>query len=135
MLENTSKENATKKFLEYLGILKEEALAICDGKNDISMFENVKYKIAMKNAIPEIEARADYITESNSNDRVGKVLRKIIRLQEEKMKIGIDMDNTICSTSEKILEYQEEFIKQEKISSNTLWKNDWYKTKFLNIYL
>ena len=51
------------------------------------------------------------------------------------MNIGIDMDNTVCSTSEKILEYQEKFIKQEKISSNTLWKDDSYKTKFLNIYL
>jgi hypothetical protein len=51
------------------------------------------------------------------------------------MNIGIDMDNTICSTSEKILEYQEKFIKQEKISSDTLWKDDSYKTKFLNIYL
>ena len=89
----------------------------------------------MKNAIPEIKVRADYITESNNNDGDGKVLKRIIRMQEEKMNIGIDMDNTICSTSEKILEYQEKFIKQEKISSDTLWKNNWYKTKFLNIYL
>lgn len=78
--KNTSKGNASKQLLEYLGILKEEALAICDGKNDISLFENVKYKIAMENAIPEIKARADYITESNNNDGVGKVLRRIIRM-------------------------------------------------------
>ena len=36
------------------------------------------------------------------------------------MNIGIDMDNTICSTGEKILEYQEKFIKQEKINSDIL---------------
>ena len=59
---------------------KEEALAICDGRNDISLFENVKYKIAMKNAIPEIKVRADYITESNNNDGDGKVLKRIIRM-------------------------------------------------------
>lgn len=51
------------------------------------------------------------------------------------MNIGIDMDNTICSTSEKILEYQEKFIKQEKINSDILWEDALYKTKFLNIYL
>jgi len=51
------------------------------------------------------------------------------------MNIGIDMDNTICSTSEKILEYEEKFIKQEKISSDILWEDALYKTKFLNIYL
>ena len=78
--KNTSKGNASKQLLEYLGILKEEALAICDGKNDISLFENVKYKIAMENAIPEIKARADYITESYNNDGVGRVLRQIIRM-------------------------------------------------------
>ena len=78
--KNTSKGNASKQLLEYLGTLKEEALAICDGKNDISLFENVKYKIAMENAIPEIKARADYITESNNNDGVGRVLRQIIRM-------------------------------------------------------
>lgn len=78
--KNTNKGNATKKLLEYLGISKEEALAICDSKNDISLFENVKYKIAMGNAIPEIKAKADYITESNNNDGVGKVLRQIIKM-------------------------------------------------------
>lgn len=51
------------------------------------------------------------------------------------MNIGIDMDNTICSTSEKILEYQEKFIKKEKISSDVLWKNNSYKDKFLSLYL
>ena len=54
---------------------------------------------------------------------------------EEKINIGIDMDSTICSTSEKILEYQKKFIKQEKINSDMLCKDDLYKTKFLNIYL
>ena len=29
-------------------------------------------------------------------------------MEREKMNIGIDMDNTICSTGEKILEYQVE---------------------------
>ena len=34
----------------------------------------------MKNAIPEIKVRADYITESNNNDGDGKVLKRIIRM-------------------------------------------------------
>lgn len=51
------------------------------------------------------------------------------------MKIGIDMDNTICSTNERIDFYQKKFIKEENITINQLWDNNYYKTKFLNLYL
>ena len=47
------------------------------------------------------------------------------------MKIGIDMDNTICSTNEKILEYQNKYIKKEKISQEILWNIQENKEKFL----
>ena len=41
-------------------------------------------------------------------------LRQIIKTLEEKINIGIDMDSTICSTSEKILEYQKKVYKTRK---------------------
>jgi hypothetical protein len=51
------------------------------------------------------------------------------------MKIGLDMDNTICSTSEKVTEYEEIFIKDNNIDSYTLWHNNYYTNSFLNEYL
>lgn len=51
------------------------------------------------------------------------------------MIVGVDLDNTITNTNEKILEYQEKFMKEEKISSNMLWNDVSYKEKFFNLYL
>ena len=51
------------------------------------------------------------------------------------MKIGIDMDDTICSTKESIIKYQNIFIKDKNISSDELWNNNIYKDEFLNKYL
>lgn len=51
------------------------------------------------------------------------------------MKIGIDMDDTICSTKESIIKYQNIFIKDKNISSDELWNNNTYKDEFLNKYL
>ena len=51
------------------------------------------------------------------------------------MKIGIDMDNTICSTIEKINEYQNEFVKNKNITVDDLWNSVINKEKFLEKYL
>ena len=51
------------------------------------------------------------------------------------MKIGIDMDDTICSTKESIIKYQNIFIKDKNISLEELWNNNTYKDEFLNKYL
>lgn len=45
------------------------------------------------------------------------------------------MDNTICSTIEKIKEYQDKFVKKEKISLDSLWNIQKNKEKFLKKYL
>lgn len=51
------------------------------------------------------------------------------------MKIGIDMDNTICSTNEKIEVYENIFIKENNITINKLWNDNYYANLFLNKYL
>ena len=51
------------------------------------------------------------------------------------MIIGVDMDNTICSTSEKILEYEKEFLLEKNIDSTKLWEDTNLKEEFLNKYL
>ena len=44
------KGEGVKKVLEYFHITKENAMAIGDDLQDIEMFAEVKYKVAMKNA-------------------------------------------------------------------------------------
>ena len=51
------------------------------------------------------------------------------------MNIGVDMDNTICSTSEKILEYEEKFLIQKNVDNKKLWDNEEIRNEFLNTYL
>ena len=51
------------------------------------------------------------------------------------MRIGIDMDNTICSTNEKVAEYENKFIKDNNITIDKLWSDNNYVSMFLNKYL
>lgn len=51
------------------------------------------------------------------------------------MKIGIDMDNTLCSTDKKVGEYENIFTNNHNIDSYTIWHNNYYFNLFLNEYL
>lgn len=75
---NSNKGIAVKKLLEILGIKKEETIAIGDDNNDLSMFEQVGYKVAMGNAIDIVKENADEITLSNDEDGVAVYLEKLL---------------------------------------------------------
>lgn len=66
--------------LEILNIKKEEAIAIGDDNNDLSMFEQVGYKVAMENAIDSVKQKADEITLSNDEDGVAIFLDKLLKV-------------------------------------------------------
>lgn len=68
----------SKKLLEILDIKKEEAIAIGDDNNDLSMFEQVGYKIAVSNAIDIVKEKADEITLSNDENGVAVFLEKLL---------------------------------------------------------
>lgn len=75
--ENTSKGNAIKYFRELLNIGIENCIAIGDGNNDISMFNECGYRVAMKNAMPGLKKIADYITDDNNHDGIAKYLEML----------------------------------------------------------
>ena len=64
--------------LDKLNISKENALAIGDDIQDISMFEEVKYAVAVDNAKDEVKNRATHITKSVTHHGVRDILRKLI---------------------------------------------------------
>ncbi|MBC7336377.1 MAG: HAD-IIB family hydrolase, partial [Clostridia bacterium] len=65
----------------YLGILREEVMAIGDSYNDLEMFRYAGFAVAMGNARPEIKAAAHYVAASNEEDGVARVLEEFILRQ------------------------------------------------------
>lgn len=78
MAKSTSKGNALKKICDYYGIDRNEIISIGDNENDISMIEFAGLGVAMGNAEQIVKNIADYITTTNEEDGVAKVIEKYI---------------------------------------------------------
>ena len=59
-------------------IRQEEVIACGDESNDYSMIKYAGLGVAMGNAIDKVKAAANYITDTNDNDGVAKVIEKFI---------------------------------------------------------
>ena len=68
------KGTSIKKLCEILNIDKNKTIALGDYDNDISMFKAAKVGIAVKNACTEALAAADFVTVSNEENAVAKVI-------------------------------------------------------------
>lgn len=68
------KGTAILKLCEYLNIDVNKTIAVGDYDNDISMFKAAGVGIAVKNACKEALAAADYITVSNEESAIAKVI-------------------------------------------------------------
>ena len=57
----------------------DSTIAVGDEQNDISMIQEAHIGIAVKNAIPEAKAVADYVTENDNNhDAIAEVIEKFV---------------------------------------------------------
>lgn len=62
---------------QFLGVPIENAIAIGDEENDISMIQKAGVGVAMKNAVQHVKDAADYVTEhDNNHDGVAEVIEK-----------------------------------------------------------
>lgn len=61
-----------------LGLTMENVMAIGDSLNDIKMIQEAGIGIAMDNAQEAVQKVADYMTDTNNNDGVGKAIKKFI---------------------------------------------------------
>lgn len=59
----------------YLGITAEETMAFGDGGNDTPMLRHAGVGVAMGNALPDVQAAADYVTATVDDDGVERALR------------------------------------------------------------
>lgn len=75
--KNVDKWYALKFLMSKLNIKKEEIVTIGDNINDKKMIEEAGLGVAMGQSAPLIKAVADYITDSNEEEGVAKILEKI----------------------------------------------------------
>lgn len=73
-----SKASGIRFMSKYLGIPKEDIMAIGDSENDIEMLKEAGFGIAMGNALDEVIAVADDVTTSNDEDGVAKAIEKYL---------------------------------------------------------
>ncbi|MGL5479046.1 MAG: Cof-type HAD-IIB family hydrolase [Clostridium sp.] len=76
--KGVSKGRAVKVLGEKYGVKREEIICIGDNENDISMIEYAGLGIAMGNGIDKLKEKADYITDTNIKDGVGKAVKKFV---------------------------------------------------------
>lgn len=80
----TSKGYGIKRICKILNIKREDTIAIGDDYNDISMFQEVGYSVAVGNANEEVKSYANEITKTNNEDGVACFIEKLIKRKEEK---------------------------------------------------
>ena len=73
------------KTLEYLNIPAGAAIACGDYDNDIPMVKEAGLGVSMENGCPRIRECADYITASNEEDGVARVIEKFMLEQSGDM--------------------------------------------------
>lgn len=72
------KGSAIDALSSYYTIEKSNIMAIGDDYNDIPMLKEAGISVAVENAVPEAKAVARYITDTNNNDGVAKIIKKLV---------------------------------------------------------
>lgn len=75
---NVDKAASLDFLMKTMGLTAENLICCGDGYNDISMIEYAGLGVAMANAQPAVKKAADYITASNDEDGVLRVIEKFM---------------------------------------------------------
>ena len=73
-----SKGAALAALCQMLNIPTAQVMALGDADNDIGMLQTAGIGVAMSNAIPEVQAAADWITLSNEEDGVAHAIHSLL---------------------------------------------------------
>lgn len=77
--QNIDKAYSLGKLLEHLSLSKEQMIACGDGFNDISMIDYAGMGVAMANAKDSVKEVANFITVSNNEDGIVKVIERFFK--------------------------------------------------------
>ena len=73
--KDAGKGNTLRYLMDYLGVDREEAMAVGDGDNDVSMLGAVRYGVAVKNGTKACRNAAVRVTGSNQEDGVAQAVK------------------------------------------------------------
>lgn len=73
-----SKGASLTRICGELGINLEDVVVFGDGENDLSMFEVAGTSVAMGNALDQVKQSATYVTLSNDEDGISKILEALL---------------------------------------------------------
>ena len=74
-----NKGGAVKEMCRILGTPVKNAIAVGDEANDVTMIQAAGVGVAMRNAVPEAKAAADYVTEQDNNhDGIAEVIERFL---------------------------------------------------------
>ena len=74
---------AVDKLMRHLDIKKDKLICVGDSYNDLPMLRQAGLGVAMGNAQPEVREAADFITDSNDEDGVAKIVQKFMTPKNE----------------------------------------------------
>ncbi|QHQ63307.1 Cof-type HAD-IIB family hydrolase [Anaerocolumna sedimenticola] len=77
-----TKGQTLKYFMNKFDIKYDEVLVFGDGENDVDMFRQIKYSVAMDNAEEFIKVQAYTVTKSNKEEGVALILEKLLDKME-----------------------------------------------------
>ena len=75
---DANKGAVVRSLSRILGISRSEIVVIGDGANDVAMFAEGALSIAMGNASPEVQVKADLVTDSNEDDGLAKAIERYL---------------------------------------------------------
>lgn len=76
-VEPSDKAVGIRRIMDHFGADYKDAIVFGDAMNDMSMFTDEWYKVAMGNAIPELKAKADMVTADVDDDGIYKACEKL----------------------------------------------------------
>lgn len=93
MARNISKWNGLRRLMALLGISAEQVIAAGDYTNDLPMIQSAGIGVAVANALPEVKAAADFVTEQDcDHDAAAEIIERFL-LGGEKNGTGIFYGN------------------------------------------
>ena len=75
---DANKGEVVKSLSRILAVPQSEIATIGDGANDVAMFAQSAFCIAMGNASPEVQSHADVVTDSNEEDGFAKAIERYL---------------------------------------------------------
>ncbi|MGK7951207.1 MAG: HAD family hydrolase [Xenococcaceae cyanobacterium] len=77
--EGVDKDSGLNRALEHMNLVPREVVGVGDGENDLPLLELCGLSVSVKNALPVLKARSDWVMTNSSGDGVVEMIDKLLR--------------------------------------------------------